>query len=120
MSATLRVEDFRENLRLFPKAITRPPNCIKIGARQYPVTTHFSKVTRNDYAEVAFHKVCKIHAELPQGGILIFMTGKKEINEMCQRLSITLKKMAGKGRRGATYGGDSSEEDLPIVDDEMI
>jgi ATP-dependent RNA helicase DHX37/DHR1 len=33
MSATLRVEDFRENKRLFPPSITKPPPVIKVEAR---------------------------------------------------------------------------------------
>jgi ATP-dependent RNA helicase DHX37/DHR1 len=32
--------------------------------------------------------VCKIHSKLPNGGILVFLTGKKEINEMCEKLRI--------------------------------
>ena len=30
MSATLRVEDFRENKRLFPSELCSPPNCISV------------------------------------------------------------------------------------------
>lgn len=41
MSATLRVEDFTGNTRMFPIA----PPVINVQARQYPVTTHFSKRT---------------------------------------------------------------------------
>ncbi len=58
MSATLRVEDFRENKRLFPN---KAPYLIKVDARQYPVTTHYNKQTKDDYLEEAFKKVCKIH-----------------------------------------------------------
>ena len=60
MSATLRVADFHENERLFPDAKTRP-RVIKVEARQYPVSIHFTKVTRDDYQEEAFKKACKIH-----------------------------------------------------------
>jgi ATP-dependent RNA helicase DHX37/DHR1 len=42
--------------------------------------------------ETAFLKVKKIHQELPTGGILVFLTGKKEILYMCERLRIELKK----------------------------
>ena len=46
MSATLRVADFVENKRLFPT----PPPVIKVPARQYPVTVHFSRRTElHDY-----------------------------------------------------------------------
>ena len=92
MSATLRVEDFKDNLRLFPPKLTRPPNVVSVQTRQFPVTIHFSKVTKDDYVEVAFAKVKKIHSELPPGGILVFLTGKKEILYVVKRLKIELKK----------------------------
>ena len=53
MSATLRVEDFTLNTRLFAK----PPPVLHIDARQYPVTIHFNKHTREDYVTEAFKKV---------------------------------------------------------------
>ena len=33
MSATLRVEDFKDNRRLFPTSISKPPPVIKVDAR---------------------------------------------------------------------------------------
>ena len=89
MSATLRVEDFRDNPRLFPQ--TRP-NVVTIATRQFPVTIHFSKSTKDDYVDAAFKKVKKIHEELPPGGILVFLTGKKEILYICKLLKIELKR----------------------------
>ena len=83
MSATLRVEDFQDNERLFPPSMMKKPKCIKVAARQYPVTTYYSKVTKEDYCEAAYKKVKKIHETLPSGGILVFLTGKKEINYLC-------------------------------------
>jgi ATP-dependent RNA helicase DHX37/DHR1 len=53
---------------------------------------HFSKVTKDDYQEEAYRKAVKIHKTLPSGGILIFLTGKKEITYMCKRLNLALKK----------------------------
>ena len=80
MSATLRVEDFRENKRLFPKNLyEKVPNVVNVEARQFPVTVHFNKTTKEDYVEQAFHKIVKVHKNLPPGGILVFLTGKKEI-----------------------------------------
>lgn len=61
MSATLRVADFRENERLFPKSLFKyPPNMINVEARQYPVSIHYSKVTPDDYVEAACKKTVKI------------------------------------------------------------
>uniref|UniRef100_A0A669DCS2 RNA helicase n=1 Tax=Oreochromis niloticus TaxID=8128 RepID=A0A669DCS2_ORENI len=74
MSATLRVEDFTENQRLF----RTPPPVIKVDARQFPVTIHFNKRTPlEDYTGEAFHKTC---------GILVFLTGQAEVHSLCRRL----------------------------------
>ncbi|XP_060737002.1 probable ATP-dependent RNA helicase DHX37 [Tachysurus vachellii] len=83
MSATLRVEDFTENKRLF----CTPPPVIKVEARQFPVTVHFNKHTPlEDYTAEAFRKTCKIHRMLPPGGILVFLTGQAEVHSVCRRL----------------------------------
>ncbi|EDR28873.1 ATP-dependent RNA helicase, putative [Entamoeba dispar SAW760] len=83
MSATLRVSEFTENQRLFKKA----PKVIKVETRQYPVRTYFSKRTEiEDYCSEAIKKVNKIHKKLPGGGILVFLTGHKEIEEVCKEL----------------------------------
>ncbi|XP_053480856.1 probable ATP-dependent RNA helicase DHX37 isoform X1 [Ictalurus furcatus] len=83
MSATLRVEDFTENKKLF----RTPPPVIKVEARQFPVTVHFNKRTpMEDYVAEAFRKTCKIHRMLPPGGILVFLTGQAEVHYVCRRL----------------------------------
>ncbi|XP_053727943.1 probable ATP-dependent RNA helicase DHX37 [Synchiropus splendidus] len=83
MSATLRVEDFTDNQKLFKK----PPPVVKVDARQFPVTIHFNKRTpMEDYTGEAFHKTCKIHRMLPPGGILVFLTGQAEVHSLCRRL----------------------------------
>ncbi|KAH8396172.1 hypothetical protein KR222_004544 [Zaprionus bogoriensis] len=85
MSATLRVSDFTENVRLFKT----PPPMIKVEARQFPVTVHFQKQTPDDYVAEAFKKTLKIHAQLPEGGILIFVTGQQEVNQLVRKLRRT-------------------------------
>ena len=82
MSATLRVTDFTENTSLFKQ----PPPLINVAARQHPVTMHFNRKTRPDYLGEAYKKVSKIHARLPPGGILVFLTGQNEISTLCKRL----------------------------------
>ena len=58
MSATLRVQDFRDNQSLFPRELyENKPNFIKVDARQFPVSIHYNKETREDYQELAFKKV---------------------------------------------------------------
>ena len=81
MSATLRVEDFVSNQTLFP----RPPPLVNVPARQYPVTVHFSRRTELlDYVGEACNKAMKVHQKLPAGAILIFVTGRQEVERACR------------------------------------
>lgn len=82
MSATLRVEDFIGNAKLFK---VRPP-VIKVESRQFPVTIHFNRRTSANYVLDAIKKTVKIHTRLPEGGILVFVTGQHEVNTMVRRL----------------------------------
>ncbi|XP_041643342.1 probable ATP-dependent RNA helicase DHX37 [Cheilinus undulatus] len=103
MSATLRVEDFTENTKLF----RTPPPVIKVDARQFPVTIHFNKRTpMEDYTGEVFHKTCKIHRMLPPGGILVFLTGQAEVHSLCRRL-----RKAFPFRKGNTTTDEDEEAD---------
>lgn len=82
MSATLRLEDFTLNRRLFKN----PPRVLKVEARQFPVTVHFNKRTNENYLKEAFNKAVKINTKLPEGGILIFVTGQQEVNSLVKKL----------------------------------
>ncbi|XP_069476219.1 probable ATP-dependent RNA helicase DHX37 [Ambystoma mexicanum] len=104
MSATLRIEDFTQNSRLFPV----PPPVIRIDSRQYPVTVHFNKRTPlEDYAGECFRKVCKIHRMLPPGGILVFLTGQAEVHSLCRRLRKSFPYIPRGGKEG---GGQKEDE----------
>jgi len=85
MSATLRVEDFTKNQKLFRSI----PPVISVDSRQFPVTVHFNKVTVEDYLGETYRKVCKIHRQLPEGGILVFLTGQAEVNTLVKKLRQT-------------------------------
>jgi ATP-dependent RNA helicase DHX37/DHR1 len=95
MSATLRVSDFAENKTLFPS----PPPIINVSARQHPVTVHFSRRTTSDYVTESIKKASKIHARLPAGGILIFLTGQNEITGVCRKLEAKFGRKALEERR---------------------
>ncbi|RSH92899.1 putative ATP-dependent RNA helicase DHR1 [Saitozyma podzolica] len=115
MSATLRVSDFTANPTLFPT----PPPIIHIGARQHPVTTHFNRRTLGDYVTEAYKKVCKIHARLPPGGVLVFLTGQAEIQALCRKLEKKYGKKDSKEAAGS-HGGkmrgrNSGEEKKQVV-----
>lgn len=92
MSATLRVTDFSEN----PKLFSKPPPIINIETPNFPVTLHFSKNTPKDYISAAYKKIQQIHNKLPAGSILVFVTGKKEVNYLVNMIN---KKTKGKVKK---------------------
>lgn len=122
MSATLRVQDFKSTV--FPSA-----SIVKVPGRTFPVTIHHSKKTELDqYEDVAYRKVCQIHRKLPPGGILVFLTGKDEIQRMVKRLRKTFgcsdddKKINSHGKNSETQvEKDDEYNDGPrdLDDDEM-
>ncbi|KIV99102.1 uncharacterized protein PV09_09200 [Verruconis gallopava] len=82
MSATLRVEDFRANSRLF----SQPPPLLEVEGRQYDVKVHWARRTSHDFVDEAFKKVSRGHRKLPHGGMLVFLTGQNDIRLLMQRL----------------------------------
>lgn len=88
MSATLD----RDSVRLFPGSPT-----ITVPARQFSVATHFSRQTEMDYISAAFEKVSKIHKQLPKGDVLVFLTGRMEVDHLCRRLSEEFGALKGEG-----------------------
>lgn len=125
MSATLRVEDFTENTRLFKD----PPPVINIDSRQFPVTIHFNKNTNSDYLKEAYKKAVKIHTRLPEGGILIFVTGQQEVRYLVKKLKaafpyrkdVDYTKLITKNKTvsDADAALDSEPEDIESDDDEV-
>ena len=83
MSATLRVSEFSEN-KIFSGILK--PRVVEISSRQYPVHIYHSKKTENDYINEAFKYCCKIHSRLPEGNVIVFLTGKREILDLCKKL----------------------------------
>lgn len=85
MSATLDVEGvFVGDGSLFPRAPV-----VSVPARQFPVTVHFARATPGDYVEEALRKVKKIHRRLPPGGVLVFVSGRREVEELCTKIGDT-------------------------------
>ena len=83
MSATLRIHDFTENTKLFQS----PPPVINVPARIHPVVVHFNRITPKDYISAIVNKVVHIHEQYPPGGILVFVSGQKEVELTCQLLN---------------------------------
>ena len=83
MSATLRVSEFSEN-KIFSSLLK--PRIVEISSRQFPVNIYHSKKTESDYLNEAFKYCCKIHHRLPEGNVIVFLTGKREILDLCKKL----------------------------------
>eukprot|EP01135_Chromosphaera_perkinsii_P002097 Nk52_evm31s217 gene=Nk52_evmTU31s217 len=112
MSATLRVEDFVSNSRLFPS----PPPALNVEARQFPVTMHFNRRTpKIDYVTEAVKKVSKIHRKLPHGGILVFVTSQREVAAICAKL----RSMFPKGKIAQKTNTSDIPSDANEVDGEL-
>ncbi|GAQ88491.1 DEAH-box RNA helicase [Klebsormidium nitens] len=131
MSATLRIEDFVGNARLCPA----PPPVVKVAARQFPVTVHFSKRTELvDYVGAAEQKVRAIHKQLPPGGVLVFLTGQREVEDLCRRLRRAFpvrrtkpsnltepaKKSSNRGGKAAEAKSGGKEGESSPLDDDVI
>lgn len=112
MSATLRVEDFISGQRLFHE---HPP-VLEVHTRQFPVTIHFSKRTETiDYIGQAYKKVLAIHKRLPPGGILVFLTGQREVEYLCKKLRRASKEFIMKTSGGNIVTDGSSTSELNSV-----
>ena len=75
--------------------------------------------------DVAFQKICKIHRKLPQGGILVFLTGKQEIVRMVKRLRKALSPRSAASKSTEDFNEVSqisnTEHDAPRdMDDEEV
>eukprot|EP00850_Spirogloea_muscicola_P012372 SM000079S22490 [mRNA] locus=s79:571012:578025:+ [translate_table: standard] len=112
MSATLRLEDFAANQRLFPT----PPPVIVVPARQFPVTVHFSRCTElADYLGACRKKVKAIHTRLPPGGVLVFVTGQQEVEDLCRALRRLFPSRRVCGSAGVEVGGGGSDVELDHI-----
>ncbi|KAL6635093.1 hypothetical protein ACP70R_027764 [Stipagrostis hirtigluma subsp. patula] len=113
MSATLQLKDFISNRRLFDVI----PPAVKVPVRQFPVTIHFSRRTHDDYLGQAYKKVLSIHKRLPPGGILVFVTGQREVDYLCKKLRRASKAQTAK-KPEKVYSDDNGPR--PEIDEKEI
>ncbi|KAF8139755.1 pre-mRNA splicing factor [Boletus edulis] len=59
-----------------------------IPGRTFPVEMFHSKSPCEDYVDSAVKQVLQIHLSLPQGDILVFMTGQEDIEITCQVVQV--------------------------------
>lgn len=120
MSATPRIAELRDNPKLFRD---NSPPVIQIEGRQFPVTVHFARTTQRDYLAEIHTKICKGHQRLPGGTMLVFLTGKQEIQNLSDslhenfELRSQLDESSPKRQRSSYRASKSLELNTPLDDD---
>lgn len=123
-SATLQAEDF---LRFFSeeKSIRNDEEQSAIGriisleGRMYPVDSMFLEEPAEDYLERAVKTVFDIHASEPDGDVLVFLTGREEIDTALQKIADragSLHPRAQKILPLPLYAGLTSEQQLYVFE----
>jgi HrpA-like RNA helicase len=72
-----------------PHLFCPSPPVVSIEGRQFPVETHWLRVTPDDLSsalEAAVKTVATVHNTLPRGTVLVFLPGKREIVAMTRDL----------------------------------
>ncbi|KAL2050158.1 hypothetical protein ABVK25_009519 [Lepraria finkii] len=124
-SATLQAEDF---LQFFSgEEITQNGNgsennlgrIISLEGRMYPVDTLFLEEPTEDYVERAVKTVFDIHASEPGGDILLFLTGREEIDTALQMIASQAAALHPRAQSILSlplYAGLTSEQQLYVFE----
>ena len=126
-SATLQAEDF---LRFFSGDTTSNGNSgegdsaeigkiITLEGRQYPVDVLFLEDPAEDYVQAAVRAIFEIHASEAEGDILLFLTGREEIDSAIQAIAdqaSSLHPRAPSILALPLYAGLSSEQQLYVFE----
>ncbi|KAI9686462.1 MAG: hypothetical protein M1820_010621 [Bogoriella megaspora] len=122
-SATLQAEDF---LKFFAGDSGTDDEfggttgrIISVEGRMYPVDIHYLEAPTEDYVERAVQTAIEIHTKEGEGDILIFMTGREEIDTVVEAI---VDRIASLGRKPheilvlPLYAGLSTEQQMDIFD----
>src|SRR6266536_277049 len=126
-SATLQAEEF---LRFFAgtNSDSRPENgdlggstgrIISIDGRMYPVDILYLEEPAEDYVERAVKTIFDIHTQEAEGDILLFLTGREEIETAIQMISERTASLHTKGQAILAlplYAGLTSEQQLYVFE----
>lgn len=124
-SATLQAEDFlrffsgdqrEQNVDAAEHLIGR---IISLEGRMYPVDTMYLEEPTEDYVERAVKTVFDIHASEPDGDILIFLTGREEIDTALQLIADRAASLHPRAQSILSlplYAGLTSEQQLYVFE----
>lgn len=85
MSATLDAQKFQKYFHDAP--------LLAVPGRTHPVEIFYTPEAERDYVEAAVRTVLQIHANEPEGDILLFLTGEEEIEDACRRIGLEADEM---------------------------
>jgi ATP-dependent RNA helicase DDX35 len=91
-SATLQAEDFlaffndNDNVQSIDEK-EKTGRIVSLEGRMYPVDILYAEAPVEDYVEKAIETVFDIHTKEPDGDILVFLTGREEIETAVQAIS---------------------------------
>ncbi len=122
-SATLQAEDF---LRFFSGDQAEQKGdehsvgrIISLEGRMYPVDTMYLEEPAEDYVERAVNTAFSIHANEPDGDILIFLTGREEIDTALQLIANRAASLHPRAQSILSlplYAGLTSEQQLYVFE----
>ena len=115
-SATLQAEEF---LRFFAGEDTSMGQIISLEGRMFPVDHLYLEEPAEDYVERTVKTVLDIHASEPDGDVLVFLTGREEIDTTIQMIterSTSLHPRAPQILPLPLYAGLSSEQQLYVFE----
>ncbi|KAK2787013.1 hypothetical protein FQN52_007455 [Onygenales sp. PD_12] len=125
-SATLQAEEF---LRFFAGDEFDPENESELGGsigriitlegRMYPVDCLFLETPAEDYVERAIKTVFDIHTREPDGDILLFLTGREEMDTAIERISERATNLHAKAQALIPlplYAGLTTEQQLYVLE----
>ena len=118
MSATLEVETFQQFFQNVPTEM------VKVPGRLFPVTTLYTKGAQEDYIDAALSAALQIHRDGEEGGVLIFLPGQEEIEDLAALLRKHLDEEAdlartltsGENESGGDDEDDKGDDKKPPVD----
>ncbi len=117
-SATLLAEEF---LSFFSgeETVSSVGKIISLEGRMYPVDLLYLEEPAEDYLETAVKTVLDIHGSEPDGDILVFLTGREEIDTVIQMISdrtTSIHPRAPQMLPLPLYAGLSSEQQLYVFE----
>ncbi|KAI7182446.1 ATP dependent RNA helicase, partial [Hortaea werneckii] len=121
-SATIEAEHFLQFFATDDEEIgqdQRTARIVSIEGRAFPVDIHYLTDPCEDYLERAVHTVFDVHTSEPTGDILVFLTGRDEIEKALQLVADRLPSLpasADKILALPMYAGLTTEQQLYVFE----